>query len=345
VNSAWLVKDIATAKDAAVIAEVTAQIPQLLVQLVGAGKRHDVVTRLITDIADASTRRLLALAEIKLGPPPVPYLWLACGSQGRREQTGVSDQDNCLILDDGATPADDAYFTALAEFVTAGLNEAGYVFCPGEMMASNPQWRQPLKVWKDYFQDWVTNPNPKAQMLASVMFDLRPIGGTRTLFDDLLATTLDMASQNSIFVAHMVANSLKHQPPLGLLRGIATIRSGEHKSTVDLKLSGVVPIVDLARLYALMDRIEPVNTRERLERATGGPALSAAGGRDLLDAYDLIATTRLQHQARQIRAGEKPNNFLAPSSLSGFERSHLRDAFVVVRTMQSAIGQGRGTVM
>ena len=103
ISSAELVAEIARAKTAEKMAEVTARIPQLLVQLVAGGNRHEVVTRLITDIADTATRRLLALAEKKLGPPPVPYLWLACGSQGRQEQTGVSDQDNCLFLDDAVT--------------------------------------------------------------------------------------------------------------------------------------------------------------------------------------------------------------------------------------------------
>ena len=344
VNSAFLVGDIAGATTAEEIAEVTARIPQLLVQLVGAGNRHDVVTRLITDIADAATRRLLKLAEETLGPPPVPYVWLACGSQGRREQTGVSDQDNCLILGDAATKADDAYFEALAKFVTDGLNTCGYIYCPGDMMASNPKWRQPLRVWRDYFQGWIATPNPEAQMLASVMFDLRPIGGQSDLFTDLQKETLALANRNSIFVAHMVANSLKHRPPLGLLRGFATVRSGEHKNQIDMKMNGVVPIVDLARLYALMGPVEAVNTRARLVAAPQTSAVSTSGGQDLLDAYDLIAQTRLEQQARQIGAGARPDNFLAPAVLSDFDRSHLRDAFVVVRTMQSAVGQGRGTV-
>ncbi len=43
--------------------------------------------------------------------------------------------------------------------------------------------------------------------------------------------------------------------------------------------------------------------------------------------------------------GTKPDNYLVPGDLSDLERSHLRDAFVVVRTMQSAVAQGRGTVM
>jgi len=343
VSSASLVRDAATAETVADMPAVTARIPALLAQLIGAHNAHEVVTRLITDVADTVTRRLLALAEAELGPAPVPYLWLACGSQGRQEQTGVSDQDNCIMLDDSVTDADMPYFAALAKFVSDGLDVAGYFYCPGDMMATNPMWCQPVRVWRDYFRKWVATPDPKAQMLASVMFDLRPIGGAASLFRDLQAETLEMAQRNSIFVAHMVGNSLTHSPPLGLLRGFATIRSGEFKNHIDLKHSGVVPVTDLGRVYALIGKGTAVNTRARLLAAEEAGVISTSGARDLIEAYDLIAQIRLENQARLIRSGRKPDNFMAPSDLSDFERSHLRDAFVVVRTMQSAIGQARGT--
>jgi CBS domain-containing protein len=342
VSSALLVRDAAVAETVAEMAAVTARIPDLLVQLVGGNSAHEVVTRLITDIADTVTRRLLAMAEATLGPAPVPYLWLACGSQGRQEQTGVSDQDNCLMIDDTATEGDMAYFAALAKFVCDGLNACGYVYCPGDMMATNPKWCQPIRVWREYFRGWIKTPDPMAQMLASVMFDLRPIGGKASLFHELQHETLELAAQNSIFVAHMVSNSLKHIPPLGLLRGFATIRSGEHKNHIDMKHNGVVPVVDLGRVYALIGELSPANTRARLEDAEGAGVISASGARDLIEAYDVIAQTRLENQARLIRSGRAPDNFLAPYDLSDFERSHLRDAFVVVRTMQSAVGSSRG---
>jgi len=343
ISSADMVGQITRAGTAEDMAKVTAHIPQLLLQLVAAGSPHEVVTRLITDIADTATRRLLSLAEDRLGPPPVPYLWLACGSQGRQEQTGVSDQDNCLFLDDNVSDADrDGYFAELAKFVCDGLNTCGYVYCPGDMMATNPRWCQPVRVWKSYFEGWIQKPDPEAQMLSSVMFDLRPIGGQKDLYEDLQEGTLNAAASNSIFVAHMVSNSLKHHPPLNLLRGLATIRSGENKNSLDMKLNGVVPIVDLARIYALQGQITVVNTKARLLEARANGRLSQSGGSDLLDAYDLIAETRLLHQAGLIKLGQKPDNFLQPSELSDFERSHLRDAFVVVKTMQSSIGHGRG---
>ena len=341
-SSAALIREIAKAPDSATLAGIVRRIPELLVQLVSAQNPHQTVTRLITDIGDATTRRLLALAEARLGHPPVPYLWLACGSQGRQEQTGISDQDNCLMLDDAVTPADDTYFAALAKFVSDGLDEAGYFYCPGDMMATNVKWRQPLRVWRDYFRRWIATPNPEAQMLASVMFDLRPIGGHEALFAHLQEETLAAAAKNSIFVAHMMSNSLKHQPPLGLFRGFATVRSGEHKNTIDLKHNGVVPVVDLGRIYALTGQLRMANTRARITAAIEVGAVSGSGGRDLLDAYDMIAETRLIHQAAQIRHGEKPDNFMAPADLSDFERSHLRYAFVVVKTMQNAASSGRG---
>ncbi|MCF6444219.1 DUF294 nucleotidyltransferase-like domain-containing protein [Nereida sp. MMG025] len=343
-NTAGFVGEAARATSIDALAAITKRIPNLLAQLVAAGNRHDVVTRMITDIADVVTRRLLAMAEDEFGPPPVRYLWLACGSQGRQEQTGVSDQDNCLILDDDVDERGLAYFQRFAQFVCDGLNACGYVYCPGDMMATTPRWCQPVSVWREYFQHWIAAPSKEAQMLASVMFDLRPIGGDMSLFDGLQQDTLKAASSNSIFTAHMASNALTHATPLGMLRGFATIRSGEHRNTIDMKLNGVVPVVDLGRMYALQGQLSVANTRARVEAAISTAFVSESGGRDLLDAYDLVAQTRLEHQANQIKRGTPPDNFLAPDQLSGFERSHLRDAFVVIKTMQSALMQGRGVM-
>ena len=336
-SSAELVRRVAEANDVQTMAAATARIPNLLAQLVGAGTRHDLVTRLITDVADTVTRRLLVMAEDQLGVPPAPYLWLACGSQGRREQTGVSDQDNCLILSDEVTEDDMTYFAQLARIVSDGLNACGYVYCPGEMMATNPRWCQPLSTWRRYFDGWIAKPNPEAQMLASVMFDLRPIGGDESLFADLQSETLAKSADNSIFMAHLVSNALKHAPPLGLFNRMP-------RTPLDLKHSGVVPVVDLGRVYALQGQVTAVNTRTRVATALDSGILSVSGGADLLDAYDMIATTRLRRQARLIRNGDAPENMLPFGALSGLERSHLRDAFIVVKTMQSALGSGKGAL-
>jgi CBS domain-containing protein len=335
---AFMIGDINKGKDVAALKVVVDQVPHLLAQLVGAGVEAFKVGLLVSSVTDAVTKRLIDLTEARLGPPPVPYLWLACGSQGRREQTGTSDQDNCIILDESFDEtAHGGYFANLAKEVSDGLDQCGYVYCPGEMMATTPRWRVKGSQWRQYFRRWIDEPDPMAQMLSSVMFDLRPISGETRLFSGLQRRTLEAARKNSIFRAHMIANSLKHVPPLSLFQGFALIRSGEHRNKLDLKLNGVVPIVDLARVYALDGAIEVVNTRERLLAARQAGVLSESAAADLVDCYDLISRIRLEHQARQVRAGEKPDNFLPPSALSAMERKHLKDAFGVVKGTQATL--------
>ena len=204
------------------------------------------------------------------------------------------------------------------------------------MMATNPDWRQPLSQWQDYFREWIDNPGPKAQMLASVMFDLRPIHGEMSLFEKLQEGTLERARKNSIFLAHLLSNALKHKPPLGMF-GNFSLEGGMHRGTMDLKHSGVVPVVDIARVYALEAAIGAVNTHERLEAGREAKALSASGAADLLAAFEFIAITRLRHQARQIRDGKKPDNYMAPNEISHLERDQLKKAFQVIKTIQSAL--------
>jgi CBS domain-containing protein len=296
--------------------------------------------QIMTAITDALTARLLHLAEARLGPAPVDYVWVAAGSQARSEQTARSDQDNCLVLADAFDEAaHGAYFEALAHFVNDGLNACGYVYCPGEMMARTAEWRQPRRRWAEYFRRWTLEPEPKALMLTCVFFDLRAVHGDAPLLAELRREVLQRTRGNSIFLAYMVGNALKHRPPLSMFGGIATVRHGERRDAVDLKHSGIVPIVDLARIYALAGAHEAVNTQERLAVAAQGGEISEQGAHDLRDALEFMGTLRLQHQARQIARNDPVDNMLSLGELSNFERDQLKRAFGVVQTLQSVLAQ------
>ena len=288
---------------------------------------------IITAITDAITSRLLQLGEARFGPAPVDYVWVAAGSQARSEQTARSDQDRYDEALHGA------YFKSLSQFVCDGLDACGYVYCPGEMMAMTDTWRQPRRRWAEYFARWTGQPDPKALMLTCVFFDLRAVHGQSALLDGLRRDVLERTKDNTIFLAHMVGNALTHTPPLGMFKGISTARSGEHKGTIDLKHNGVVPIVDLARVYALAGGDAVVNTHERLLSAAAGGAVSEQSARDLRDALEFMAFIRIQHQARQIAQGLPPDNHLNPAEISNLERTQLKDAFTVVQSLQSVLGQ------
>lgn len=339
-SAVYLVGAIYKQTEVSKIKEIADRVPQLLVSLATADATADSVGHVITSVVDAITNRLIQLAEEQLGAPPIPYAWVAAGSQARSEQTAKSDQDNCMILHDSYDPAlHGEYFKALAKFVCDGLNECGYIYCPGEMMAVTDQWRQPLKSWKQYFSKWIGQPEPKALMLTCVFFDMRCISTDKQLFDELRAYMLEKTRGNRLFLAYMAGNALTHRPPLGFFRNFVLIHGGEHDHTFDLKHTGIVPIIDLTRVYALAAGCDAVNTLERLEVVSEGGEVSTEGARDLHDALEFVSFLRIEHQSRQIKRGEEADNFMSPDRLSHFERNHLKDAFDVVRTMQNVISQ------
>lgn len=340
-NAVYLVGDIFAAKDIAHLAELSQGLPQILVNLVKQSLPANDIGHAITSVGQAIARRLLVMAEEKFGKPPVPYAFIVAGSMARREQTAHSDQDNGMILSDDYNEAEHGeYFRNVAKFVSDGLNACGYVYCPGDVMATNNQWRQPWSVWRGYFVNWIENPQPKALMYASIFFDLRCLHGDKSLLTRLKDEILSRTKVQTLFQAFMAGNALSHKPPIGFFRGFVLDKDSKNDSTekgMDMKKRGVVPVIDMARLYALAGGISPINTWDRLEAIAEQGVLTANTVSDLRDAFELISMIRLQHQAKQIESGQKPNNYVPPEELSSLERRHLKDAFEVVSTMQESM--------
>ena len=337
-NPLYLINEIHRADDLAGLQQLSRQLPQTLTALVKSGLPAYDIGHAISSIGEAVTRRLLKMAEQKLGHPPVPYAWITAGSLARDEQTALSDQDNALLLADSYCEQQHGkYFSALSQLVCDGLNECGYAYCPGEVMATNPKWRQPCSVWRDYFTGWIETPDPKALMHAAIFFDLRSLHGDAELLAELNREVLKKSRANTIFQTLLAANALRFQPPIGLFRNFVLEKTGAEKKAMDLKKRGTVPITDLVRVYALSAGISELNTRDRLEACAQIGGLSQSGMEDLRDAFEFISTVRLRHQCRQFEQGETPDNLVVPEQLSSLEKRHLKDAFELVRTMQSAM--------
>ncbi|MDT8405314.1 putative nucleotidyltransferase substrate binding domain-containing protein [Sulfuriflexus sp.] len=333
-----MVGAIHKSRTVAELARIAKGMPEQQQQLISSGSSAQHIGNVLASIGDAITEHLFYLAMQQLGPAPISFCWFAVGSQARREFTAHSDQDNALLLSDEYTAASHGeYFTQLARFVSDGLNACGIVYCPGDVMATNDEWRQPMATWKKYFSRWVDIPEPKALLLACNFFDMRCIYGDASLFSHLQAFALQKASANRIFLAHLAANALDMRPPLGFFRQFVLVHDGEHDDSFDIKLHGVMPIVELARLYALSEGLAEVNTYERLRAAAGSLSLSREGGENLHDALSLIALRRLQHQSSQYLDGLEMDNYLKPTELSALECQHLKDAFAVISELQAAV--------
>ena len=333
----YLVSDIGKQTTAEGVVEACRRLPGLIVGQIESDANGEQLGKFITMITDTVTRQLLRIAESTYGPPPCEYAWVALGSQGRFEQSAKSDQDNAFVLSNDATDADDAYFAALAKVVTDGLDACGYVYCPGDVMASNPKWRRPLREWQQYFHRWITVPEEKALMHANIFFDLRCVAGESRLVDKLKKSVRDDARKNEIFLALMAKNAMSFQPPLGFFRQFVLEKSGEHKNTLDLKLHGIMPIVEIARIRSLAAGELRISTRNRLLAAAKAKEIAATDAANLIDALDFIEKLRIEHQSRQLQAGKSPDNHLAPEELSPLVRQNLKSAFSQVRVSQSAL--------
>lgn len=339
-SAVYIVSDIDKQTTVDGLARISARVKPLQQSLAAADASAYSTGHIVTAITDAITVRLIHLAQMQFGPAPIDYAWVSAGSQARNEQTAKTDQDNCLILDDAFDPEmHGEYFRNFSKFVCDGLNACGYIHCPGEMMAMTDTWRQPRKVWAQYFRQWIHEPQPQALMLTCVFFDLRLIQGNASLLESLRQDVLGHTKGNSLFLAHMVGNALKHRPPLSMFGNITLIRSGENAHSIDLKHSAIVPIVDLARVYALAAGVSIANTSDRLKVSAQAGDVTVLSARDLSDALEFLSKLRIDHQARQTQVGEAPDNFLRLEELSNFERSHLKNAFNVVQTLQDVLHQ------
>lgn len=316
------------------LVEISELLIKLQIKLTKLGTSADHIGKSISAITMAFTIRLIEMAEKFYGEPPVPYAWLAAGSQARQEQLAHSDQDNGLIISDKMKPEDDAWFKKLATYVCDGLASCGFIYCPGDIMATNDRWRQPESKWQQYFDQWIDTPNPSALLLSSVFFDLTTVYGNPQLLEQVREKMLSKTKRSTLFIAHLSANALGFRPPLGFFRDFVLIQNGKHKATLDLKHYGIAPIVDLARIYALSEGISAVNTIERIQQAAGSPSLSQASAENLIDAYEFLTMVRLEHRAKQLQNNTPPDNYISPKEISKLEREHLKDAFKVIKTLQ-----------
>lgn len=334
-NSLFVVSRIFRAHNVEELKSLVSEVRSCFKRMVHEDANSRMIGSAMAVIGRSFKQRLLELGEDKLGPPPVPYCFLALGSMARQEQLIVSDQDNAMILDNSFDPdKHDAYFKKLAEFVSDGLAACGYTYCKGDIMATNRTWRKPLKVWEEYFTDWIDKPTPKGLLNSSIFFDLDGVWGKTEWADRLNRLILKKARHNSVFLACMARNALLRTPPLGFFKDFVMEPSGQHSQSIDMKRRGTAPLADLIRLHALAVGSKSRNSFERLKDIIDADILPHGRGQDLRDALEFISTVRIRHQALDLEAGRDPDNKIEPENLSDFERKNLKDAFQILSNAQ-----------
>lgn len=334
-NSLYLVSNIFHQNNVKGLVRLMPEVRAAFIRLVDEGATSQMIGSALSTIGRSLTRRLLELAEDELGPAPVPYCLMVNGSMARDDQSITTDQDNALVLsDEFDVEQHDTYFAELAKRLSDGLAACGYPYCSGGIMATNQKWRQPLSVWKNYFEEWITRPDPERLLHSSIFFDLDAAYGEERYVETLQDLIATRASRNKRFLGALARNALGRTPPLGFFRTFVMEKNGKQNNSINLKRRGTAPMVDVIRVHALAAGSRAQNSFERLDDIEKAAMLPAGQVEKLRYALEFIAMVRIRHQAHDMRLEREADNNIEPENVSDSERHHLKDAFQVLSNAQ-----------
>lgn len=341
-HPAVFLRRIHRATEATELADLRTKAEQLLRQYLDQEVSIAFMANVMTAINDEIIQRIIewTLRDLEAeghGNPPAPYCWLTLGSEGREEQLLRTDQDNALIFQPGGdAPLEHCrtFFLELARRVTEELATVGFVYCPADMMASNPRWCLSLSEWQAQFSTWIDEPDPKAVMYTSIFFDYRPVCGEADLATRLTGHIFQDLEKKELFLRYLAREAVQKKPPLSFFRSFVVERSGEHKDAFDLKARAMMPLADAARVLTLASRIgKENNTFRRFERLAELEPQNADLYREAAAAYEILMRYRA---AKGLKQGDS-GRYIYPDSLSKLERINLRHCFKSVRELQSLL--------
>jgi len=297
------------------------KVAEMDAALLAAGLDATVIAQLVSRLNDALVRRILSWAEADLGEAPARWAWIVFGSEGRREQTLLTDQDNGLVYaDEGVARRE--WFQRFADRVNADLEAAGFPPCPMEHMARASH--DTLSEWTHRFNACIDEQRPHA---AALLFDYRKVGGSLDLSPLVAATK--RAQRNPLFLRFVARTAIEHQPPTSL-----ALRLRGQSTSADLKAQGIVPVVFLARCYGLEVGTGARATLDRLAAAVEAGLLSEDARQSVAQAYRFLLGLRLRHQLRTLSEGHAPTDVVRLSDLSAIERSRLKESFRAIKRWQ-----------
>jgi len=335
----YLIKDIRNASTVDGLKAIHEKVPGLVKTLMDSGAKIHNITHLISTITDAITERVIEYAIEELGDPPVKFTFLALGSEGRREQTLVTDQDNAIIFEN--IPNDklsdvNKYFLYLGQKVNLWLDRIGYNYCKGEIMAGNPQWCQSMDRWKQYFTRWINEKSEDTSLGVSIFFDFRVVYGEQSYADEL-RKHLNQASDNqSKFFQLLSREAANYKLPVNIFKGGHGDPSGVITETMDMK-TGIMPIIDFARIYSLYHRLEETNTITRLHKMYQRNELSKSEFEEISHSYNFLMEIRFRNQLAAILNNEIPKNIITSNDLTEIEKSMIRNIYSRISPLQSRL--------
>ncbi len=289
---------------------------------------------LITAYRHDLTKRVIDLVGVEMGPLPCAFAWFNMGSDGRREQTFFTDQDNALVYETDGSPAVDDFFTAFAERVVTALDQVGFALCKGHIMPSNPDWRGSVEEWRRKLDIIFHDQSQDNLLRVIILMDIAYSAGNKVLGQQFSDRVHQMIQDNFGALMVMARSAVMSSVALTMFRNFRLEKSGEHEGMFNVKLYGWAPLIMTTRVFALKYGYTETNTVARILRLEAGGHFEADFSRQLQEAYLVLANAKFISQLEAVVSGRKYDYYLNPESLRESEQERLKQALITVEALQ-----------
>lgn len=289
------------------------------------------------EITLAIVKRAVELAILDLGSPPARFAWLSIGSQGRKEQILLTDQDSILVFEDvAADKYRDVkdYFIKLAKKATSTLEKVGYSNCPQNHMASNLLWCKSLSDWIKQYNNWMNTPGEVSNEISSVFFDYDLAFGEQQLEDAITETIFRNVKNNALFFDYLGNDALKKPAPLNFFKKFNLEEEGEFKGKFDIKNRAIMPLIDGARIMTLSLTVRGINnTYLRFKQLAISDPKHAEVYLNCAEAFLTLSKFRTVNGIKNDTDGQ----YISIEELSKSDKEKLKNAFAPMEDLEELI--------
>ncbi|SEA51541.1 CBS domain-containing protein [Flavobacterium gillisiae] len=336
-NPGVLIKEIKRSQTSNELKQIRVRLTDLIQTSIYKNIPLTHISNITSEINFALLKRAIELSILEMGSPPARFAWLSIGSQGRKEQLLLTDQDSILVFEDVATEKYREvkdYFLNLGKKTTLTLEKIGYELCPNGHMASNMLWCKSLTDWIKQYDNWMNTPGENSNNLSSIFFDYELVFGEQKIEDAISNVVFKNANNNTLFFDFLGNDALRKNSPLSFFKKLILEETGPNKDKFDIKTRALMPLIDGARLFTLSHGIKGINnTYTRFKQlAINDPKYSEI----YLNCAEAFLTLSKLRTVEGLK-NEDSGQFINLEELSKIDKEKLKNALAPMRELEELI--------
>jgi CBS domain-containing protein len=336
-NPGVFIKEIKRSQNASDLSRVRSKLSDLVQTSLTKNIPLAHISNIASEINTAIIKRSVELAILDLGSPPARFAWLSIGSQGRKEQLLLTDQDSILVFEDvAADKYRDVknYFMKLTKKAVSTLETIGYEQCQNGHVASNMIWCKSITEWIKQYSNWMNSPGEKNNEISSVFFDYEIAFGEQQIEDAISDIIFVNAKKNKLFFDYLGNDALRKPPPLSFFKKFNVEETGLNIGKFDIKNRAILPLVDGARLFVISHNIKGINnTFFRFKQLAMVDQKHSEIYLNCADSFQTLSKLKTSEGLKYDNSGQ----FINIEDLSKIDKENLKNALAPIKELEELI--------